>query len=41
MDKVQATLAKRYAKERRFRALGRLGIYASLSFLVVMLSSIV
>ncbi len=41
MDKVQATLAKRYAKERRFRVLGRLAIYSSLSFLVILLSSIV
>lgn len=40
-DKVQASLAKRYARERRFRALGRLSIYLSLIFLVILLSSIV
>ncbi|MGH8602391.1 MAG: DUF3333 domain-containing protein, partial [Gammaproteobacteria bacterium] len=41
MEKVRASLAKRYAKEWRFRVLGRLAIYSSLIFLVILLSSIV
>lgn len=41
MGKVRASLAKRYAKEWQFRMLGRLAIYSSLIFLVILLSSIV